>query len=273
MIKGMTGFGAAALSHGAIKGIVEIKSVNHRYLDFAYYLPIGFGSVEGKIKQLVGKDIQRGRVTVAIKLTQKPTHVMRFNHDVVEAYIKEVKVLKKKFNLSDGLSVSEVIRLPGVVDVEDAFIQADTLWPSLEKSLKRALAALMTMRRREGAALRRDVSDKIRRMGMQARAIENRAKKILEEKKKSLGNDEFSSFQRGIDINEELSRLQHYLVEVKNLMSNKQPVGKKVDFIAQEMQRETNTIGSKMQDNVVSNAVIAMKSKIEKIREQAQNIE
>ena len=129
------------------------------------------------------------------------------------------------------------------------------------------------MRRSEGRSLAADVANQLKRMTLQTKKIQKKAKFILNEKKKKLTNEEFRSLQRSSDVNEEVTRLLHYIDEIKPLLKGKISVGKKIDFIAQEMQRETNTIGSKLQDKVVSNAVIALKSKIEKIREQAQNIE
>jgi len=129
------------------------------------------------------------------------------------------------------------------------------------------------MRKREGRSLCADVTDKLRRMLLEIKKIQRRAQEILKEKKGKLTNEEFSSFQKSNDVNEELSRLIHYIEEFKLLLKTDIAVGKKLDFIAQEMQRETNTVGSKLQDKIVSSAVIALKSKIEKIREQSQNIE
>ncbi len=166
-----------------------------------------------------------------------------------------------------------MIRLPGVLEVRDFALKAETLWPALEKSMTKALKGVVTMRKSEGRSLSADVKDKLKRMQAQVRIIKTRSNIILKDKKKALTVEEFNSFRKGSDVNEEISRLSHYVDEMKLLLRSTVSVGKKIDFIAQEMQRETNTIGSKLQDKMVSNAVIALKSKIEKIREQAQNIE
>ena len=129
------------------------------------------------------------------------------------------------------------------------------------------------MRSREGKTLATDISDKLRLMSSEIVKIRQRAKAILQDKKKMMTNEEFSSYQKSNDINEELTRLSHYIDEAKALLKSGDLAGKKFDFVAQEMQRETNTVGSKVQDQLVSNAVIALKSKIEKIREQSQNVE
>ena len=129
------------------------------------------------------------------------------------------------------------------------------------------------MRQREGKSLAADMGDKLKKMSARLKAIEKRAAQILKEKQKVLKPEEFSSFQKSIDVNEEIARFTHYIQEMTELFKASIPVGKKMDFIAQEMQREANTLGSKLQDQMVSNAVIALKSKIEKIREQANNVE
>ncbi|OGX30947.1 MAG: YicC family protein [Omnitrophica WOR_2 bacterium RIFCSPHIGHO2_01_FULL_48_9] len=273
MIKGMTGFGSAHFSKGKIKGVVEIKSLNHRYFDITYYLPPGFGSVEDKIKQLLSKEVDRGRVSVAVKLQQKPFAAFSFNKAAARQYVTQAKALGKGLGLQNDLSLSDIIKLPGVVDNNDTTITLEECWPLIEKSLNSALKSLAGMRKREGQSLARDIQTQLKKMTSQIQQIRSRAKIILEEKRKELVDDEFASFQKSNDVNEEIARLAHYIDELKLLLRAAVSSGKKIDFIAQEMQRETNTIGSKLQDKIVSNAVISLKSKIEKIREQSQNIE
>lgn len=273
MIRGMTGFGCSQISAGKIKGVIEVKSLNHRYLDISFYLPIGFGSIENKIRQILQKNMARGRVTVSLKITNKPIEILDFNKDAVQKYLKYANILKKEFGFNDNLSLSDLIKLPGVVEAKEGVLSGELLWPAIERSLKLSLNELNTMRKREGRSLTIDVSDKLKQMLEQVKKIQARSIVILKEKKSHLNNDEFSSFQKGADVNEEISRLIHYIDEFKLLLKTDVSVGKNLDFVAQEMQRETNTIGSKLQDKFVTNAVIALKSKIEKIREQSQNIE
>ncbi len=273
MINGMTGFGSAQFSDGKVRGVVEIKSLNHRYLDINYYLPIGFGSLEDKIKQVLGKHIARGRVSVSIKITERPGTVYKFNKAAARQYLKDAESLSQGLGLRNDLSLSDIVRLPGVVDSNEEVVSAESVWPLLEKNIQRAVKGLADMRKREGKSLAVDIRIQLEKMQGQIKHIKIRGGTILAEKRKALVDDEFSSFQKGTDINEELARLTHYIDEMKSLLRAESSPGKKIDFIAQEMQRETNTIGSKLQDKVVSNAVIALKSKIEKIREQSQNIE
>jgi uncharacterized protein (TIGR00255 family) len=273
MIKGMTGFGSIQFSVKGIKATVELKSVNHRYLDVSYYLPTGFVSMESKIKAMLDKEIERGRLTVTMRFMQKPAQTIALNTTVVENYLGFEGQLKKKFGIKGELSLGDFLKLPGVFEIKENFLEAEDVWPVMEKALRRALKQLTMMRKAEGRSLAADLNDKIRRMTRQLKVIQLRIKEILADKRKVLNQEEFVSFQRSSDINEEITRLQHYLDELGALLRGAAAVGKKIDFIAQEMQRETNTVGSKIQDRTVSNAVIALKSKIEKIREQSQNIE
>ncbi len=273
MIQGMTGFGSAEIFFGKIKGIIEIKSQNHRYFDLVYYLPPGFGSIENKIRGVINKSIKRGRVAVSVKITEKPLFELMLNREAVQIYLKYSKMLQKEFGLNNNLSLSDLIKLPGVFESREVVIDGEKLWPMIEKCLKQALKSVMNMRMREGRSLALDFSAVLKRMIEQIVKIQSRAKIILQEKKGILSPEEFLSFQKGCAINEEITRLKHYILEFKSLINSKAGIGKKLDFVAQEMQRETNTIGAKLQDQIVSTGVIALKSKIEALREQAQNIE
>lgn len=273
MIKGMTGFGAAQLAKGKNRAMVEIKSVNHRYFDASYYLPTGFACLENKIRQLLQKSIKRGRITLSVRITKKPDTVITLNKEVAKNYLESAQILQKTFKLDNDLKLSDLIRLPGVLETQEALVNAESIWPELEKGINVAVKNLMLMRTKEGKSLAVDVGDKVKKMLAQVKQIRARAVIILRQKKKQLTVEEFKSYQKNIDVEEEITRLSHYIDEVQQLLKSTVPVGKKMDFIAQEMQRETNTIGSKLQDSAVSNAVITLKSKIEKIREQSQNIE
>ena len=273
MIKGMTGFGSAEISSGATKGIVEVKSVNHRYLDVGYFLPPGFMILEDKLRKLVQKNVLRGRISIVMKITRKEAPTVSFNKKIIQTYLKQERSLKKEFGLLGDLSLGGLIRLPGVVDVKETDINASALWLAVEKATKAALASLVRMRKREGMSIVKDVKSQLSLMSLQIKKIKAREKQLLSQNKKRMDSEDFESYQKGIDVNEEISRLSHHVVEFQLFLKSNMAVGKKLDFIAQEMQRETNTIGSKMQDKIVSNSVISLKSKIEKLREQAQNIE
>lgn len=273
MITGMTGFGACDISVGGIKGVVEVKTVNHRYLDVAFYLPSGFSAFEEKIGKLVAKHIKRGRVTVAVKITDKPNVSIVLNETAVKRYRDFGKALARRHNIKDDLTVADIMRLPGVVEAKEVFVEATAIWPAAEKGLSKSLASVVAMRRREGKALEADIAAQLNRMLKSIGQIKARSAALLKAKKQTLTNEEFAAYQKSNDINEEMARLAHHIEEAKALMKQGVEAGKKLDFIAQEMQRETNTIGSKVQDKEVSATVIAIKAKIEKIREQANNVE
>ncbi len=273
MITGMTGFGTAEFTTGKVKGVVEVKSVNHRYLDVAFFLPLGFGAMENKIREMLARDVARGRVTISVRITDKPTQEVSFNEDLIEEYLGHAKSMEKKYKLSNNLTLADLIRMPGVVDVKEVFVEAKDMWPSVEKAMAVALKSLKLMRQREGKSLATDMGDKLKRMAKKLKDIKKRHDLLLKARQKSSKPEEFASYQKNIDVNEEIARYHHYIAEMQGLLQATIPVGKKMDFIAQEMQREANTLGSKLQDDMVSNAVIALKSKIEKVREQANNVE
>ena len=272
-IMGMTGFGGSDFSIGKVKGIIEIKTVNHRYLDPAYYLPVGFSSFEERIAKIIALKIKRGRVTISVKITEKPQVNIVLNEEAVKRYRDFGKSLAKRFGIKDDLSVADIMRLPSVVEAKEVFVQAQDIWPAVEKGMNKAVTALVAMRKREGRSLEADIAFQLVKMHKRIAQIKARAIALLKQNKKILANEELLAYQKSNDINEELSRLAHHINEAKALFKQNQEIGKRLDFIAQEMQRETNTIGSKVQDKEISAAVIALKSKVEKIREQANNVE
>ena len=273
MIKGMTGFGSAEVRKNSARFTVEIKTVNHRYFDVTYYLPTGFSCLEEKIRGILRKDLRRGRITLSVRIMQQPKKTIVLDKEAVQTHLKYIRSLCREFQLTNDMTVSGLIHLPGVLSTQDVFVKPKELWPVLETGIKRALRMVIQMRTREGRSIRMDIQDQLKRMDTQVKVIEKRLSNLKKQKVSILSKDEFSSYQKSVDVNEEVARLKHYFQEIKKYLGAKDPVGKRIDFIAQEMQRETNTIGSKVQDTEISNAVIALKSKVEKIREQAQNIE
>ncbi len=263
----------AEFSFDKVKGFVEIKSVNHRYFDVDFYLPLGFVSVEDKIRKIIKKNIERGKVTISVKLTQRPLLLLTLNNQAIKQYLQYVKNIKNDFKLKNGFTISELIKLPGVIETKDSLFNIEEYWLILERALLSALRGLLHMRTREGKSLAVDFKKQLSHMSLQINKIQSRSRYLLIEKKKIFNPDEFISYQKNSDVNEEISRLNHYISEFKSCLTVGAAVGKKLDFIAQEMQRETNTIGSKLPDTVISNSVIALKSKIEKLREHSQNIE
>jgi len=273
MIKGMTGFGAREVAWKQVKGSLEIKSQNHRYFDLVLYLPPGFSVREEKIRQIIGARIKRGRVIVSFKMTKHAMDRRVMNKEVIQDYLRQARQLKKTFDFNTQLALADLVKLPGVIETEEQPLDLNRFWPVFEKTIKSALDSCLRMRQREGKSLTVDLKKILKFMLKQVKNIQHHSRGLLTQQKKRLSNEEFASFQRANDINEELARLKHYIDEFSLLLRSNVSVGKKMDFVAQEMQRETNTIGSKIQHAAVANAVISLKSSIEKLREQAQNIE
>lgn len=273
MISGMTGYGSCEVGSKLFKAVVEIKTVNHRYLDLSFYLPTGFAEIEDKIRKLVQKSIVRGRVTISFKFIEKPQQTMVLNKITAQKYLSFSRQLQKDLKIKDALTLSDLIVLPGVVQAKETYLSVKAVEPFIIKGVAQSLRNVTLMRRKEGKSLVKDVGGQLRQMRVSVGKIKIRIKGILKNKKTTLLAEEFEAYQRGVDVNEEIKRLTHYIDQVKESISSTVSLGKNIDFIAQEMQRETNTIGSKVQDMDVSTAVISLKGKIEKIREQAQNIE
>ncbi len=273
MIKGMTGFGTADFAYNNVEGVVEIKTVNHRYLDIGFYLPSGCDGVEIKLKEVIAKEIKRGRVNVSFKILTRPKKDVKFNKETLRDYLRQAKLLKKELQIGGDLTIADLIHLPGVVETTEQTMSIKRICGGLEGAVKKALQGVMMMRKREGKALAKDIGEQIKRILFICNEIQKREKQIKKVKRKKFTTEEFSAFQKSIDVNEEIKRLQHHAKEIRQLLRATSPAGKRIDFIAQEMQRETNTIGSKLQDKIVSHKVILLKSKIEKIREQTQNVE
>ena len=133
MITGMTGFGAAEISTVDVKGTIEVKTVNHRYFDISYYFPIGFGSIEEKVRRIINQNVKRGRVTVSLKIAQRSAQTGALNHGAVKRYLEVAKILEKNYGLKDQLTVSDLLRLPGVINVQDFILNPEELWPHVEK--------------------------------------------------------------------------------------------------------------------------------------------
>src|SRR5262245_922534 len=139
MIKGMTGYGSAPLASSDVKGLVEIKSLNGRYLDITYYLPMGYVSLEDKIRQLCQKQLERGRITVSLKITQKKKDEIVLNKEVVESYLHHARSLERQFKLQNDLSLSDIFKLPGAFEVKESSVSAEDLWPAIDVSIRKAL--------------------------------------------------------------------------------------------------------------------------------------
>lgn len=272
MIKGMTGFGQATGETSGGRFVLEIKSLNHKFLDVVLHLPPGFNVFESKINKLVQKKIRRGRITVALNFSSAPRQTIVLNKSLAQDYYNSLKALKKQLGLNDTIKLSDVVALSGVVEIQNAKISNDML-PKINSALDSALNALIKMREQEGLSIYQDVNSKLQQLQSLLAQIPTRAKAIISLKSKSLSQEELPLFLKSSDINEEVSRLKYHINNFQKKLRLPVVSGKELDFISQELQREINTVGAKLPDTQITSFVIKIKDLVEKIREQLQNVE
>ncbi|MGB7604311.1 MAG: YicC/YloC family endoribonuclease [Lutisporaceae bacterium] len=291
MIKSMTGFGRGEATRDNITFTVDIKSVNHRYSDISVRMPRVVQALEQKVREYVNSKLNRGKIDIYINYDSfgKDTKV-KLDTNLAAAYVDSLNVLKEQFGIKDELSLSLLTRFTDILKLDTEEQDVDLLWSILSDALEQAVSSLVDMRSREGERLRKDMLlklDNIKNIVEDIKAMsagladEYRAK--LYEKIKELTKEiqldenriltEVAIFADKSGIDEEIVRLGSHLEEFKKTLNIKTPIGKKLDFIVQEMNREVNTIGSKSSNLGVVNNVISIKTEIEKVREQIQNIE
>lgn len=292
MIKSMTGFGRAELQDEVRRFTVEIKSVNHRYLDFNMKMPKKLSVFEAAIRGVLKEYMQRGKVDVFISCEDFSSGRMQlhYNSELAGRYLEYFRQMEKEFTLENDIKVSHLSRCPEVLTMEEQEIDVEELWSELEKALRAAGEQFAASRQVEGENLKRDLTAKLDSLQANVRRIEERAPEILSEyrnrletKMKELLEDtqmedsriaaEVVIFADKICTDEETVRLNSHIENMKTALNDGEGIGRKLDFIAQEMNREANTILSKANDLETTNIAIELKTEIEKIREQIQNIE
>jgi uncharacterized protein (TIGR00255 family) len=275
MITGMTGFGRRQQRiNGLGKVSVEMRSANHKFLETIVHLPEGMLSLEEKIKNEIESKIKRGRVTCAVSFLEGLTPFLLMNKPLLKNYLALIKCAKREFCINDQISINTLISLPGVLSLSQTKISAANIWPRIKPLVQKALADLLNMRANEGKAIHKFLKARAESLSVSVASIDKRFKKLIKDKLAVMATvEERSSFLKNSDITEELERLAFHIKSFKNKLFKTGPVGKELDFIAQEMLREANTMGAKSFNKVISGKVIQIKSQIEKIREQAQNIE
>lgn len=288
----MTGFGRAEYTDNKRKITVEIKAVNHRYLDCSIKMPKKLGFFEASIRTLLKDYIQRGKVDVFITYEDytEENFNLKYNKDMAKAYFSYLKEMAEEFGIENDVRVSTLSRYPEVFSLEEANVDEDEIWSDLEKVIREAATHFVEARITEGDNLKSDLCDKLDTMLTYVSDIEKRAPEIIDEYKKNLcakvadlladSNIEESRilgevtlFADKICVDEEIVRLRSHINTTKEILSTGGSVGRKLDFIAQEMNREANTILSKANDLITSDIAINLKTDIEKVREQIQNIE
>lgn len=292
MIKSMTGFGRCEVADEKRKFTVELKSVNHRYLDVNIKMPKKLNFFESTIRNLLKEYIERGKVDVYIIYEDytEDNYTLRYNSALAAEYLGYLNSMAEEFHLDNDIRVSTLSRYPDVLVMEEQDIDEKELWSGLEKALRGACEQFVESRVKEGEALRNDLLDKLDAMLSDVDFIEERSPQImkeyrmrLEEKIQEILGDrqiddsriatEVTIYADKVCVDEETVRLRSHIITTKDTLIAGGSIGRKLDFIAQEMNREANTILSKANNIEISDVGINLKTSIEKVREQIQNIE
>ncbi|MGH7992375.1 MAG: YicC/YloC family endoribonuclease [Limisphaerales bacterium] len=294
VMKSMTGYGRGGYAQNGFKISVELSAVNRRQSEISLNLPRELEMLEAPIRDAINARIARGRVMARVSVHaggDKLSARMHINLPLARAYTTELNRLARQLKLAGQVTLDQLIRAPGVLQTDEELVEAEKIWPILEKALKQALAALVKMREREGDHLAQDLARRIAVMRKAVGTIQKQApltaenyRQQLVERIKSAGLEspapdderllkEIVLFADRSDISEELTRLQSHFQQFEDCRKSKEPVGRTLDFLAQEMNREVNTIGSKANDAAISREVVTLKAELEKFREQAQNVE
>jgi len=281
-MKSMTGFGRAAGSSDQDKVVVEIRSFNHRFFEFKTNLPPSLGNIEIEARELLRKKVQRGSIYLSINYEDKE---IKIDRELIMDYVGKIRSLKDSLDLAGEIDVSFLTRLPGAVSLGNN-PREKIKWHLLKKVVEEALEGLMVGREREGRVIAQDIIHRLaiinrhrekikRRLPLRAKEYRER----LVKKIKGLARDEerlaleASLFADRSDISEEMTRFGGLLHELRRLVGSLKPVGRKLEFVLQEIGREVNTIAAKANDLSISKAIISIKNELEKIREQVLNVE
>jgi uncharacterized protein (TIGR00255 family) len=292
MIRSMTGFGRGEAAFRNGKVTVEIKTVNHKFFDETLKLPNGITVFEDRIKELLQKSLRRGKVNLNLVYDGKllKSERITINREAAKRYCGELLKLKKGLGLKDDVAIKDIIALPGVLSYEAMEADLAAIWPTVKKALEKAIGRVVADREKEGRSIYLDLAKRTSHIEKMLSAIKARAHLNIDEYRKRFADRvrdlasgremdrgrlemEVAIFAKNSDISEEITRLANHLVHFSATIAASGEVGKKIDFIAQELHREINTIGSKASDFKISKNVIEIKGEIEKIREQAKNLE
>lgn len=291
-IKSMTGFGRGRSAAGDVEVITEIRAVNHRFLDVSVKLAKAYNSFEPLIRKIVSETMNRGKFDIVVTRTGGKSGLMDVSLDesLAQAYYRCLTGLKEKLGLSGDITVSDMLTLKDVIVPAEKEDQIEREWPLIEESLRLAIEALDQMRRTEGAALWHDIENRLisirETVSLMAPLVDQvviAAKERLERRVKELTGgleldpdrlaQEVALLADRADVTEELTRLKSHVEQFIGFVSEGSPLGRKLDFLLQEINREVNTLGSKSASTEIASHVVYMKSELEKIREQTQNIE
>ena len=292
MIKSMTGYGSAKGSAGDLQISVEVKSVNNRYLDASVRMPRSFLFAEDAVKAAIGRHISRGKVDMFINIDSSASDDMsvKVNEPLLKGYLEAIRLISEKYGLENDLTAVSASRFPDILCVEKKDQDAEALSAGITAVAEQALCDFDAMRCREGEKLCADIVNKLETISSLVETVErespktveayrNRLREKMNEVLSSAGVDEnrilaeAAIFSDRVAVDEETVRLRSHMSQLRSMLSAGSPIGRKIDFLIQEFNREANTIGSKCQNSDIAHVVVELKSEIEKIREQIQNIE
>lgn len=290
----MTGYGRGECSQDGFKVTVELSSVNRKQAEISINLPRELELLEGQMRDVINRAVARGRVTARVSIHTargRNSARMHLNTDLARAYAKELSALARQLKLKDDVTLDQLVRAPGVFQTDEELAGEEDFWPAVEAALNKALAALLKMRAREGAHLAKDLTHRVsvmrgavNQVKANAPLVADRYRVALLERVKAAGLESIAPdddrllkevvlFADRSDITEELTRLQSHFQQFDEMTKSREPIGRTLDFLAQEINREVNTIGSKANDAIISREVVTLKAELEKFREQAMNVE
>ena len=292
MIKSMTGYGKSEQTIDSLNVTVEIKSVNHRYFEFSARVPREYGFLEEKLKKYCNSLITRGKVEcyVSVEDLEEREMEVNVNETLAAGYVKALKELSERFGLKDDISAVRLSRYPDVITLHKASEDEERIWNAVKTVAETAVSKFIEMRETEGSKLRGDILSRADYIIECVEFIEGRSpetvreynEKLKQRMKELLGDaavdeqrllNEAAIYADKIAVDEETVRLRSHISQLREFMNSSEAIGRKLDFLVQEINREANTIGSKAQDVDIAKKVIAIKAEVEKIREQVQNIE
>ncbi len=292
MIKSMTGYGREQDTINNRNILVEIRSVNHRYYEFSSRVPRTYAYLDEKLKTFLSGRVLRGKVEVSVSIVNADgcEAVIDVNRSVAKGYIDALRSANEELGLRDDLSLSQISRFPDIFNVCKTVEDEEKIWNDVEIVASKAVDRFIEMREREGSSMKEDILGHLGNLEEMVCFIEQTAPRMTENYREKLYNrlldvlsethideqrilTEAAIYSEKVAVDEETVRLHSHINQFKDLLESKEAVGRKLDFLIQEMNREVNTTGSKVQDLEITRTVVNMKSEIEKIREQIQNIE
>lgn len=292
MIKSMTGFGRAQETVDGMTVTVELKSVNHRYFEFTAKVPRTYGFLEEKLKSFLNARVSRGKMEcyVSIENLEESDMEVVVNPSIAKGYVDALRTLSETFGLKEDYSAISIAKFPDVLTLRKAPADEEKVWNAVQKVTELAVERFVTMRETEGEKLRADILSKADTILEHVAFVETRSPQTVREYHEKLRQrmeellentqvdeqrllTEAAIFADKVAVDEETVRLRSHISQLREFLNADEPIGRKLDFLVQEMNRESNTIGSKAQDVEIAKRVIAIKAEVEKIREQVQNIE